>query len=161
MREVELSDFTQFAELVMSYIFISSTDRTKIRGNVSRVSPRDEVAKNGHNAGRHSQTGVIKFWGPNENGDAESSISLLGRPWASPTLAGLHAEVREYACLYRKFYISALLLIVVAILVSVKQRRGPKMQPHSVQQPSQSPITTPTGSIPNADTSDPQRWSFI
>ena len=31
---------------------------TKIRSNISRVSPRDEVAKNGHNAGRHSQTGI-------------------------------------------------------------------------------------------------------
>ena len=31
---------------------------TKICGNISRVSPRDEVAKNGHNAGRHSQTGI-------------------------------------------------------------------------------------------------------
>ena len=31
---------------------------TKIRGNISRVSPRDEVAKNGRNAGRHYQTGI-------------------------------------------------------------------------------------------------------
>ena len=31
---------------------------TKICGNISRVSSRDEVAKNGHNAGRHSQTGI-------------------------------------------------------------------------------------------------------
>ena len=31
---------------------------TKICGNISRVSPRDEVAKNGHNGGRHSPTGI-------------------------------------------------------------------------------------------------------
>ena len=42
--------------------------------------------------------------------------------------------------------------LVVAFLVSVKQRRGPKMRPHSVQQPSQSQITMHAGSILNADT---------
>ena len=31
---------------------------TKICGNILRVSPRDEVAKNGHNGGRHSPTGI-------------------------------------------------------------------------------------------------------
>ena len=31
---------------------------TKICGSISRVSPRDEVAKNGRNAGRHYQTGI-------------------------------------------------------------------------------------------------------
>ena len=57
----------------------------------------------------------------------------------------------------------ALLLIVLAFLVSVKQRRGPKMRPYRVQQ---SQITTPTGSIPNAYNGylripDLQRWSRI
>ena len=64
---------------------------------------------------------------------------------------------------FRPRIIVALLRIVLAFLVSVKQRRGPKMLPHRVQQ---SPITTPTGSIPNACNGylriqDPQRWSRI
>ena len=44
-------------------------------------------------------------------------------------------------------FILALLLIMLAFLVSVKQRRGPKMQPHCVQQPDQPHITTPTASV--------------
>ena len=59
--------------------------------------------------------------------------------------------------------ILALLLIVLAFLVSVKKRRGPKMRPHRVQH---SQITTPTGSIRNAYNGylripGPQRWSRI
>ena len=48
--------------------------------------------------------------------------------------------------------ILALLLIVLAFLASVQQRRGLKMWLHRVQQPT-AHITTPTGSIPHADTS--------
>ena len=49
------------------------------------------------------------------------------------------------------------------VIVSLKQRRGPKMQPRRVQQ---SRITTPTGTIPNAYNGylripGPQRWFRI
>ena len=54
----------------------------------------------------------------------------------------------RYRCwIQRLSTIAALLRIVLAFHVSVKQRRGPKMRPHRVQQ---SQITTPTGSLPNA-----------
>ena len=60
-------------------------------------------------------------------------------------------------------YIVAVLRIVLAFFVSVKQWKDQKMQPHRVQQ---SQITTPTGSIPNAYNGylcipDPQWWSHI
>ena len=72
-------------------------------------------------------------------------------------------SLRHRCWIQRLNTIVALLRIVLAFLVSVKQRRGPKRRPHRVQQ-----ITTPTGSklIPNAYNGylripDPQRWSRI
>ena len=43
------------------YIYIyreGSGSQKEMYGNTSRVSPRDEVTKNGHNARRHSQSGI-------------------------------------------------------------------------------------------------------
>ena len=65
-----------------------------------------------------------------DNADACRPLSLRHRHW-----------------IQRSSTIAALLCIVLAFLVSVKQRTGPEMRPHHVQQ---SQITTPTGSIPNA-----------
>ena len=71
--------------------------------------------------------------------------------------------LHHHCWIQRPSTIVALLRILLAFLVSVKQQRGPKMRPHRVQQ---SQITTPTGSIPNAYNGylripDPQRWSRI
>ena len=80
-------------------------------------------------------TNIFRFTVPpktdsEDNADACRPLSLRHRRW-----------------IQRSSTIAALLRIVLAFLVSVKQRRGPKMRPHSVQQQSQ--ITTPTGIIPN------------
>ena len=56
-------------------------------------------------------------------------------------------SLRHRCWIQRSSTIVALLRIVLAFLVTIKQRRGPKMQPHRVQQ---SQITTPTESIRNA-----------
>ena len=66
----------------------------------------------------------------------------------------------HHCWIHRPSTIVALLHLVLAFLVSVKQQRGSKMRLHCVQQ---SQITTPTRSIPNAYLCipDPQRWSHI
>ena len=63
-----------------------------------------------------------------DNADACWPLSLHHRCW-----------------IQRPSTIVALLRILLAFLVNVKQQRGRKMRPHCVQQ---SQITTPTGSIP-------------
>ena len=72
-------------------------------------------------------------------------------------------SLRHCCLIQRPNTIVALLRIVLAFLVSGKQRRGPKRQPHCVRQ---SQITMPTGSVPNAYNgylriSDLQQWSHI
>ena len=62
----------------------------------------------------------------------------------------LHTTDSETRCWIQRPGITlALLLIVLAFLTMVQQWRGPKMQPHHVQQ-APAHITTPTGNILNA-----------
>ena len=81
-----------------------------------------------------------------DNADACRPLSLRHRHW-----------------IQRSSTIAALLCIMLAFLLSIKQWTGPEMRPHHVQQ---SQITTPTGSIPNAynrylHIPDPQWWYYI
>ena len=74
---------------------------------------------------------------------------------------GFRKIVRYHRWIQRLGIILALLLIVLAFLAMVQQRRGSKMQCHHVQQPKH--ITMSTGSIPNAhtDTSVYSRYTAV